>query len=284
MTSPARRLLHAFAPRWLRALRKRRCELSFSGPYPSWAAARAASQGYDDADILRRTVKATRTVVRGQAAYDRDTVTFAQPLPDLPLIEELQRVARIQNSRLRVLDFGGALGSSYRQNRPFLASVSHLEWRIVEQATVAAAGSTEFTTTELKFSSSLDEAIRETPPDFVLLSSVLQYLEDPDPVLRRLLTLPAEAFYVARTPFWDGPADRLLVQKVPPAIYPRSYPMRVFARAPWLARWLEAGIQPIVQPAVEGIFDTCGLKFGFETHLGRRATARPANHGPQSLD
>jgi putative methyltransferase (TIGR04325 family) len=58
----------------------------------------------------------------------------------------------------------------------------------------------------------------------VILSSVLQYLEHPYDILCGLLGFPCNHLIIDRTPFWDGPTDRLCVQHVPPSIYPASYP------------------------------------------------------------
>ena len=64
----------------------------------------------------------------------------------------------------------------------------------------------------------------------MLLSSVLQYLESPYDVLAQVLALPCDHVIIDRTPFWDGPSDRLCVQTVPPSIYAASYPSWVFSR------------------------------------------------------
>lgn len=63
----------------------------------------------------------------------------------------------------------------------------------------------------------------------VILSSVLQYLERPYDKLRELLELRCDHIIIDRTPFWDGPIDRLCVQNVPPSIYPASYPSWIFS-------------------------------------------------------
>jgi hypothetical protein len=47
-------------------------------------------------------------------------------------------------------------------------------------------------------------------------------------MLNKLLDLPCDYLIIDRTPFWDGSIDRLCVQRVPPSIYPASYPVWVF--------------------------------------------------------
>ena len=271
-------LWRTWAPAWLRSWRAWRRDLVFKGPFESWEKALARSQGYDDKQILKKTVLAAREVAAGRAAYDRDTITFAVHAPDLVLLPELRRVAGIGGGKLHVLDFGGSLGSSYRQNRSFIQDIPTLEWHVVEQAAVAAAGAREFTTAELHFHTNLDEALIGFTPNFLLLSSVLQYLEYPEIVLDRVTQLPIDGVVLARTPFWTGDHDLIVIQKVPPHIYRGSYPMRIFSRVRMLERWAQAGMQTTAEPAPEGSYTVANIRFTFETWFLRPALN--TNKGP----
>ena len=51
-------------------------QIEFVGNYSSWAEARANSTGYDSEVILNKTKDALLKVKRGEAAYERDSVTF----------------------------------------------------------------------------------------------------------------------------------------------------------------------------------------------------------------
>ena len=50
--------------------------VSYSGSFASWADARQHSDGYDVAAIVERVKQAQLKVVRGEAAYERDSVLF----------------------------------------------------------------------------------------------------------------------------------------------------------------------------------------------------------------
>jgi len=63
-----------------------------------------------------------------------------------------------------------------------------------------------------------------------LLSSVLQYLEDPYSVLDELVHSGADIILIDRTSFHDGDNDFIAVQKVREAIYPASYPVWIFSK------------------------------------------------------
>ena len=210
--------------------------IQFMGDHPSWSAATAAATGYDTDDILCRVTDATRQVVAGHGAYERDSVVFADPAYSFPVLAALLRAAALNQGRLHVIDFGGSLGSTYRQCRPFLGPLRELQWCVVEQAHFVAAGQREFTTDELVFSTSLQAVPWWGQPCVVLLSSVLQYLEEPWQLLDTLGGSAATSLVIDRTPMALSDRDRICVQAVPRNIYSASYPCRIFAKAPMMSR------------------------------------------------
>lgn len=238
--------LFSLAGRWSgRALR-------WEGVPPRWEDAVRRSTGYDDASILQRVAAATREVVAGRAAYERDSVLFQEPAPPSPLLFPLLRHALRHPGPLDVVDFGGSLGSTYRLCRAFLPEGLALRWTVVEQPAFVAAGQAEFATEELRFAPSLDALPPAAGPRLLLASSVLQYLQRPAAVLDTFETSGAATLVVDRTPVWDGPADALAVQHVPPHIYRASYPCWILSRPALLARW-RAGWRLVADvPAPEG--------------------------------
>jgi len=218
--------------RKLRHLAEDGCGLS--GDYSSWQDALDNVSGYHSATILEKTRTALLEVKEGRAAFERDTVLFHSPEYSWHLLASLMLVAAQCGGRLSVLDFGGSLGSAYFQHRPFLHSLNEVRWDVVEQQEHVRVGREWFEDQELRFYTGIEESLVHGPPNVVLLGSVLQYLERPHEVLGRLLSLPCNHVLIDRTPFWEGAADRLCVQKVPPAIYEGSYPCWVFARQPFM--------------------------------------------------
>ena len=210
--------------------------IQFSGDYRSWPEARAAATGYDAGDILRRVTEATRQVVAGHAAFERDAVLFDRPAYGFAVLAALLRTAALQQGCLRVIDFGGSLGSAYRQCRPFLGALRQLQWCVVEQPHFVEAGRREFSTDELVFSHTLQSVPWWGEPCVVLLSSVLQYLDDPWQLLDTLGGSAAVCLVIDRTPMSPAGADRICVQSVPRQIYQASYPCRILSRAALMAR------------------------------------------------
>jgi len=203
--------------------------LYLAGDYSSWTEALAVSTGYDSEIILEKTRAALLKVKKGEAVFERDSVLFDEIQYSWPLLAGLMWVAAQSGGRLNVLDFGGSLGSTYFQNRRFLERLPAVRWNIVEQLRQAEVGKADFEDERLKFYSDLNACLAETQPNVIVLSSVLQYLEQPFEVLRTLSASPCNHLIVDRTPFWDGPTNRLCVQYVPASIYAASYPSWIFS-------------------------------------------------------
>lgn len=200
--------------------------IRFEGEFPGWQEAAARCTGYDADHILAKVLDATLRVKRGEAAYERDSVLFEEVEFNWPVAAGLLRAAARNQGRLAVLDFGGALGSSYFQNRALLEGLTSVRWSVVEQPHYVAAGQAHVQDEVLRFHETIDGSVADEPPNAVLLSSVLQYLDDPRAVLEQASRLDAEVIVVDRTIVNDGAADRIYVQSVPASIYCASYPCR----------------------------------------------------------
>jgi putative methyltransferase (TIGR04325 family) len=223
-----------------------------SGDYSSWAAAAAAAKGYQAANILEIQRNAMRKVRDGQAVYERDSVLFDEIEYFFPTVAALLLIASRNGNRLSVLDFGGALGSTYYQNRHLLSHLASLTWHVVEQPHFVEAGQAEFRNGQLDFYSSIDAAWQASAPDVVLLSSVLQYLDDPFVLMKTIAERNPPYILVDRTPVLDAGRERIVVQTVPPNIYPATYPCRLFAPG-------------AIEAALEGRYHP---RFRFEAHVG----------------
>lgn len=235
--------------RWLRRLLRRRKAwknpLTFQGDYKSWDDARDASRGYDDQSILEQTRQATAVARDDETAFERDAVLLPKPERPYPLIASLLAAALGNGGRLSVLDFGGALGSTYFQCRPFLAGVATLRWAVVEQSHYVAVGRREFASDVLSFHAAPEEAAAAGRPDLLLLSGVLPYLPEPYAMLDRLLQLRVPTIVVDRTPFLRSDRDRLTVQVTPPEIYAATYPAWFFGETKFLATFRRHGYRAI---------------------------------------
>jgi putative methyltransferase (TIGR04325 family) len=199
-------------------------DLYWEGNYSSWQQASAISLGYDAPTILAQVKQAILSVKTGQAVYERDSVLFDKIQYSWPLLATLLKVASENEGKLSVLDFGGSLGSTYFQNRNFLASLDTLEWSIVEQENFVACGKKDIADGALRFYFTIEECLAERKPNLLLLSGVLQCLDAPYEWLEQFLIHRFPNVVLDRTAFLDRPEDRLTIQHVPASIYEASYP------------------------------------------------------------
>ena len=190
----------------------------------NWQEALSRSTGYDTQLILDKVISATREVCAGRAAYERDTVTFQQPQVVYPLVSWLMYTAAT-HKHLRVMDFGGSLGSLYYQHRQLLDPINDFAWGVVEQEHIVQVGQAEFETNVLHFYSTIQECVEAIRPNFVLLSSVLQYIENPYELLDQIFKLDAPYIFIDRTMAQYENLDSVAIQHVQPIIYKASYPV-----------------------------------------------------------
>ncbi len=199
----------------------------WSGNYKSWDLAQRRCSGYNAENILKTALNSTLKVKNDEAKYERDSFIFDEIQYNYPLLSSLMWIAAQNNGKLRVLDFGGALGSTYFQNKSFLDTLPYVEWNIVEQPHFVEAGNQYITNNELKFHNSIKECLKKHKIDVILLSSVIQYVEEPYVLLGEILISGIDFVIIDRTPFVDY-NDRITVQKVNPKIYRASYPCWFF--------------------------------------------------------
>lgn len=205
------------------------------GNYQSWEAAKRRCTGYDSAAILQKVTGSLLLVKEDKAAYERDSVLFYDTDYSFPLLSSLTWIAAKNRGRLNIIDFGGSLGSTYYQNRSFLSEIPEINWCVVEQKEFVDTGKLLFEDENLHFFYSIDECLNSFNIDAVLFSSVLQYLENPNDVIDRVISAGIKFLIIDRTPFIKG-KDRITIQRVNPSIYKASYPCRFFNKQDFLRR------------------------------------------------
>ena len=202
----------------------------FRGSYRTWAEAKARAGSYGAPNIVAKVLEGALAVRSGRAAFERDSVTFARPELNGPLVSALSYVACATGGPLRVLDFGGALGASYWQSRPFLSPTVNITWDIVEQPNFVAAGREHFADTPLRFFGTIQEAEAATEHDVLLASGVIQYLENPGWLFDQAKASSCPYFILTRLPLQETGSDYAAVEHVPPSIYQATYPAWFFDR------------------------------------------------------
>jgi putative methyltransferase (TIGR04325 family) len=197
-----------------------------------------AAGGYDSHDILEKVTAAALKVKHGEAVYERDSVIFDKVQYSWPVIAALMHAASTSEGRLRVLDFGGALGSSYFESSGFTASLKELKWGVVEQPHFVARGRQVMENEHLKFFDSIEECAQAITPNLILISNSLQYVQDYTECLEKLVKLRVPHVVVDRTIVNFSESNRIYIQVVPKEIYDASYPVYSFSQQRLLGFWL----------------------------------------------
>ena len=177
------------------------------GTYASFDDALKECTGYETQSIIDATLGRT-------LAMRPSTKITALDIRQLAALQHAQRYL----GRLRVLDFGGAMGGLYFR----IGSLLDIEkWTVVDvPGTVNAAA--RLARDALSFSSSLVEQ----HPNIVLASGSLQYTRSPYEEIAKLKALGARYFVADRIPILQR--ARLTVQRVPPEIFEASFPAWFF--------------------------------------------------------
>lgn len=205
--------------------------VDFRGRYASIAEARAVACGYAGADILGAAAHAVREVLEGRAVAERDGVLLERKVVPFPVAAELLfRASQSLGKGVAVCDFGGSLGSTYRACSDFLAGVPSVSWGVVELPMVAAYGREHLQDGRLSFHESVEACSVAVRPDVLLLSSVLQYLDDPFSFLADMARGPWESIVIDRTPLIASGDSFVVTQHVPPQWTRAVFPCWLFAR------------------------------------------------------
>ena len=200
----------------------------FRHGYSNWEEAKSQCSGYDAQSITETVVSSSRAVRDGQAAYERDGVLFDKIEYSWPLLAALLGTPR-KGDLLRVLDWGGSLGSTYRQNQElFSLSGLDVKWTVIEQGHIVDIGLKEFQTKNLTFVANPDD-LSGQPFDVVLFASSICYLENPSLAIQQAVVLNPSRIIFDRTPESNTESDLIGVQKVGSGIFKASFPVRSFA-------------------------------------------------------
>jgi putative methyltransferase (TIGR04325 family) len=209
------------------------------GNYPSYESANKECGGYESGLILTRVSRSLAQVRDGKAKYERDSVLLGKVDYSFGLLSGLLLAATSNNGHLHLVDFGGSLGSSYYQNRTFFKHLNQVKWIVVEQTNFVEEGIKNFQNQNLHFAFSINEALTLIPNHTLLLSSVLQYLDDPYASIDSFIEKGFSFILIDRTSFIYSPNERITIQKVPPEIYQASYPCYFFNEEKFLKKFGE---------------------------------------------
>lgn len=218
-------------------LQKKRQSAYWQGDCVGWNETLAKCKGYDAPEILENIKQAALQVRDGKAAYERDGQLFYDTEPCWYIFGSLLKIAINAGGTINLIDFGGSLGSTYFQNRPFLSDLKNIQWNIVEQKHFVDFGKQNLENNELHFFEDLRTAKEKSGADTILLSGVLSYIENPYLLIREIIRLNFKYVIVDRTPLTKKYDDILTIQYVKNKQFRSSYPTWVFSYYSFKHAW-----------------------------------------------
>lgn len=203
--------------------------IRYMGDYKNWEDASVECAGYDDSVIINKVIDSIGKVRCKEAAWERDGYLFYEDKYSYKICAAILRCA-VQNGgrRVRVLDIGGSLGSTWFQNRKYLSDLVFLEYIVAEQDHFAEYGHNNLEDDTLKFIKSSDRWEDMERFDVILMSASLQYIPSWKDMIARIKR--AKPRYVILDRLLVSDRRRICVEMVPEEIYLSSYPLTIFDR------------------------------------------------------
>lgn len=206
-----------------------RKSVTFREEYESFEAAQKECVGYDADNILEKVKNAVMDVKNGNAAYERDSVLFYDKEINYNLMMYFYKIAYEVKRGIDILDWGGALGSTYFQHKEMIERDGIIRsWTVIEQEKFVEYGKEKLTDNfwEFRYIPTAKDAIAKY--DCVLLSSVLQYIENYDEVIEWVCDTKPLYIILERTP--TANREIITVERVYEPIYDASYATRILDR------------------------------------------------------
>lgn len=198
--------------------------------FSNWELAEKQCDGYANSAILDSVVKASKAVSKGDALYERDGVTFRHFAENEHLVAALKHLVATEG-RFQVLDFGGSLGSIYRQHRWFLSEFTNFIWCVVEQNHFAETGKRMFENNKLKFETSISTAFNQYKPNIAVISNALHRCEHPYEVIEDLANKDIPYLFIDRLPVIEATENRIIRSVFPAKSCKASYPSWLFSES-----------------------------------------------------
>lgn len=202
-------------------------EVRYLGDYQNWEDAANECAGYDDSAIISRVTDAIEKVIRGEAAWERDSCLFYEQKYNYQICTAILRCAlKNGNGKAAVLDIGGSLGSAWFQNRNYFTELVDLEYVVAEQDHFAEYGHKNLEDVTLKFIRSTDDWEDSERFDIILMSASLQYIPQYEEIIARIRK--AQPNYIILDRLLVSDRKRFCMETVPETLYESSYPVVIF--------------------------------------------------------
>ena len=223
------------------------------------------SDGYASSFILQQTIQNTRLILNSSKQHIRDSAVFDEVQYNYPFSYYILSEACQRSNHLTVLDYGGALGSSYLYLSKTISKLAiTFNWNIVEQPPYISVGNELFCNDpSISFYNSFTD-LKYDSVDLIVLSGVLMYLRHPLLLLRQLLDhFPSANVLIDRTIIHSSQYQNtsLTVQKIKRQIFGSKVSSWIFNESIYLI-YLIILISPFLSTD-----DPHGLTYSFKAFI-----------------
>ena len=209
-------------------------EWTFKGPFETWEDAKRAADGWDCPATVQKTLDISRKVRDGIVEFQQDGHVFETVQYSNTILAFLALAISLQKtSRLDIIDFGGALGVNYYQNRKVLNNLVSVPytWNLIDMQSYVAIGKKEFADRNLNFYSDLDELAKAFPsfPECLLFSGSMQYLREPFSIVDEAIARGVKLIALDRMLVSPIYKNKIFLQQTGPYSYEgATFPVRFF--------------------------------------------------------
>ncbi|MDR2409939.1 MAG: methyltransferase, TIGR04325 family [Bacteroidales bacterium] len=236
-----KKIISQFIPPVITNIVRKKSKVVWKGVYLQWNDALVKTNSYSDEQIIDKVTEAALKVLEGKYPYERDSVVFEKIQYNWPLFTCFGYVLKEERRPASVVDFGGSLGSIYISNRWFFDENSIKQWIVVEQPNFVERGKQLFGDKNMPvfFADGISEVremckSKQSSVDVLLLSSVLQYLEDPYELLQQYIDILSPTYIIIDRTSFSASDAFVSTQYVNKQIVQSSYPCRFFEKEDFL--------------------------------------------------
>ena len=235
----ARKIVPPIAFDIIKFVKLKKTFYGFKGNYIDWKTAAAQCTGWESNDILEKVSQSTLNVKKNLSFFERDGELVSSQNYNFPVLAFLLRCINHEELELNVIDFGGSFGSHYFRFKPFLNPAYELNWSVVEQQHYVEHANKNFKNAELKFYTSIKEALLDNKTNTFLSSGTIQYLEKPYEFINNLINDSFDYIILDRIFMIEHQSDRIVIQEVNPDLfYNASFPAWLFNETRFIKAFL----------------------------------------------
>jgi len=147
------------------------------------------------------------------------------------LFNLLKTILQLQKKEICVLDFGGGFGTFFLDLKYYMNNLDiSFKWIIVEQEKIVERCLKEQNDVGIIYKKSLEEIDKTEKIDFALLGSCLQYLENYQDIVQKVMSFNPYRIAILKTPVSDETfttIQHVNTKNIYPSHYIADYPCRV---------------------------------------------------------